>query len=741
MKIKRMKASFGCLEQAVLELGPGLNLLEAPNESGKSTWASFIRLMLYGLDTRDRDKKNYLADKNRYQPWSGAPMEGEMLVEAQGQDIILRRFLVKNTPFGGFSAQYAASGEPVPGMTGTNCGEMLLGVGREVFERSAFLGQGGVVTPAPELERRIAALVSTGQEDVSYTQTADQLREWLNRRQVNKSVGLIPKLEEELQETDGVLARLDGLTGQIARYEEERVRLEGQLRELEGDRQTHIRLKSRELNQRFGQAQQELDAAQAHWDRLERDRRRMGTIPPRETLKQAQGELQYLKALDDEIRRGEPALAGARQEQEQAEEQARDPYFGGLTGEQAVHKAQQELEKGQALETRQKRPRMMIFMFLLLGVFNLCQCIRERNLVFGIGALAVWTIALVLWTRVRKAAQEQKTLLDSYKVEKLEDLLPLAENYKARWDILEEKMRQVDTVQRALDDHKRRRERGRAGLLDFVHTFAPEVSDLFGCSAALSRALGMEDRLREARDRLALTRRRRDDLVAQGAKEFDTLEELRTPDRTLPEVHLQIAETGRLLEEVKQKLNTALGEQKAVGDPAALAARREALQERLNARTMEHQAITMALEALESASRQMQERFSPALNRRTGELVHRLTGGRYEQVTLSRELEASALPTGGIVPRRALALSGGTADQIYFALRLAVCQLCLPEDDPAPLVLDDALLAFDGQRLEQALDLLLELAGERQILLLTCQDREGRILQNKEITKCDWING
>lgn len=741
MKIKRMKASFGCLEQAVLELGPGLNLLEAPNESGKSTWASFIRLMLYGLDTRDRDKKNYLADKNRYQPWSGAPMEGEMLVEAQGQDIILRRFLVKNTPFGGFSAQYAASGEPVPGMTGTNCGEMLLGVGREVFERSAFLGQGGVVTPAPELERRIAALVSTGQEDVSYTQTADQLREWLNRRQVNKSVGLIPKLEEELQETDGVLARLDGLTGQIARYEEERVRLEGQLRELEGDRQTHIRLKSRELNQRFGQAQQELDAAQAHWDRLERDRRRMGTIPPRETLKQAQGELQYLKALDDEIRRGESALAGARQEQEQAEEQARDPYFGGLTGEQAVHKAQQELERGRTLESRQKKPRMMIFMFLLLGVFNLCQCIRERNLVFGIGALAVWTIALVLWTRVRKAAQEQKTLLDSYKVEKLEDLLPLAENYKARWDILEERMRQVDTVQRALDDHKRRRERGRAGLLDFVHTFAPEVSDLFGCSAALSRALGMEDRLREARDRLALTRRRRDDLVAQGAKEFDTLEELHTPDRTLPEVHLQIAETGRLLEEVKQKLNTALGEQKAVGDPAALAARREALQERLNARTMEHQAITMALEALESASRQMQERFSPALNRRTGELVHRLTGGRYEQVTLSRELEASALPTGGIVPRRALALSGGTADQIYFALRLAVCQLCLPEDDPAPLVLDDALLAFDGQRLEQALDLLLELAGERQILLLTCQDREGRILQNKEITKCDWING
>ena len=120
----------------------------------------------------------------------------------------------------------------------------------------------------------------------------------------------------------------------------------------------------------------------------------------------------------------------------------------------------------------------------------------------------------------------------------------------------------------------------------------------------------------------------------------------------------------------------------------------------------------------------------------------RLTGDRYPAVSLSRELEASALPAGGVVPRRALALSGGTEDQIYFALRLAVCQLCLPEDDPAPLVLDDALLAFDGARLEQALNLLLELAGSQQILLLTCQDREGRILDGKEnVTRCDWTNG
>lgn len=84
MKIRSMTATFGKLDHARLELGDGLNLIYAPNEGGKSTWAAFWKAMLYGIDTRDRDKKGYLADKNRYQPWSGAPMEGTMDLEWPG---------------------------------------------------------------------------------------------------------------------------------------------------------------------------------------------------------------------------------------------------------------------------------------------------------------------------------------------------------------------------------------------------------------------------------------------------------------------------------------------------------------------------------------------------------------------------------------------------------------------------------------------------------------------------------
>ena len=75
MEIHSLNATFGRLEQQELHLHPGLNLICAPNESGKSTWSAFIRTMLYGFLSRERSP---LADKKRYVPWSGAAMQGRM---------------------------------------------------------------------------------------------------------------------------------------------------------------------------------------------------------------------------------------------------------------------------------------------------------------------------------------------------------------------------------------------------------------------------------------------------------------------------------------------------------------------------------------------------------------------------------------------------------------------------------------------------------------------------------------
>ena len=70
-------------------------------------------------------------------------------------------------------------------------------------------------------------------------------------------------------------------------------------------------------------------------------------------------------------------------------------------------------------------------------------------------------------------------------------------------------------------------------------------------------------------------------------------------------------------------------------------------------------------------------------------------------------------------------LSQGTADQLYLAVRLAICDMVLPAGKRCPIILDDALANFDDSRLQTTLDWLAQEAQNRQILLFTCQKREA----------------
>src|SRR5699024_7068976 len=54
MALIRLQATFGCLDEAVLEPGPGLTVLTLPNGAGKSTWLAFLTAMFYGIDRAER---------------------------------------------------------------------------------------------------------------------------------------------------------------------------------------------------------------------------------------------------------------------------------------------------------------------------------------------------------------------------------------------------------------------------------------------------------------------------------------------------------------------------------------------------------------------------------------------------------------------------------------------------------------------------------------------------------------
>lgn len=72
-------------------------------------------------------------------------MSGRLECRVGNQDLTLLRTTRRaNAPLGEFQATYTGTGDPVPGLTGPTCGELLLGVSREVYERSAFIRQSGL---------------------------------------------------------------------------------------------------------------------------------------------------------------------------------------------------------------------------------------------------------------------------------------------------------------------------------------------------------------------------------------------------------------------------------------------------------------------------------------------------------------------------------------------------------------------------------------------------------------------
>jgi uncharacterized protein YhaN len=69
------------------------------------------------------------------------------------------------------------------------------------------------------------------------------------------------------------------------------------------------------------------------------------------------------------------------------------------------------------------------------------------------------------------------------------------------------------------------------------------------------------------------------------------------------------------------------------------------------------------------------------------------------------------------------ALSTGTRDQLYLALRLASIAHLAAHKEPMPLILDDILVHFDDERARAALVALADFAATTQVLFFTHHQR------------------
>ena len=157
--------------------------------------------------------------------------------------------------------------------------------------------------------------------------------------------------------------------------------------------------------------------------------------------------------------------------------------------------------------------------------------------------------------------------------------------------------------------------------------------------------------------------------------------------------------------------------EEAVGSLEKLEARKETLTKELSQLYLREQALALAQTALQSAHDQLTQAYAPQLTGLAGEYLQKLTKNRYDALIMGRDWQLQAREQSSGLTRPLAALSSGTQDQIWLALRLAMTRLLLPAE--TPLVLDDALLTFDEDRTAEALRVLQN--ENRQVLLFTCR--------------------
>ena len=703
MKIYSMTATFGKLENEKLTLQPGLNVVHAPNEWGKSTWCGFLAAMLYGMDTRAKSTKAALADKERYAPWSGSPMEGRIELNWRGRDITIERKTKRRIPLGEFRAYETQTGIDIPELTAANCGEELLGVERSVFLRSGFIRFNDLpVTQDEALRRRLNALVTTGDESSTGDKLAGALRDLKNRCRYHKS-GLLPQAETERDELEGKIRELEAYALQSESLNTRLGQVKQRLVELENHRIALQYQAAQADAKQVAQVEQARNEARLH---LEAAKEKCAQLPPRE---QADWALNELRKLEQQLLDLQMEAHMAPKSPEPVEVPVQ---FAGMSGEEAITRASADAARFEKLKKVNWLLPILTGAVVIAGGVLAVWYLVVGLILAGLGAAALIALLVKMTVNSKKAGE----IAANYGSESPESWLQLAASYSEDCRIYEQAQSRYLNSQAELDE--------RMTLLRQKISKVTHDRGLESCSRDWEGVAATWDELTSA----SREQQRWEQQLQVLRGMAKTSEKPTFPD----ELTYTEAETARLLSDTRaeqhmlqNRLGQYQGRMEQLGQKQTLLFQLGRVNDRIAQLEKRYAALTLAQNTLAEASAQLQRRFAPRIASRAQELMSAFTGGRYDRLTLGEDLSLRAGTGGETTTREAMWRSDGTVDQLYLALRLAVAEVLTPE---APLILDDALVRFDDERVKAALEVLRTAGEDRQIILFTCHNREDKIL-------------
>lgn len=238
MKINKIKInSYGKLKEKEIKLKDGINIIYGKNESGKSTLLNFIVNSFYGI-SKNKKGKEY-SDVEKYTPWLGEEFSGKLEYELNNKNKyeIYRDFKKKNPKIFNENMEDISKEFNIDKSKGNEFFYEQTKVDEELFLSTVVVGQQEVKLGKQEqniLVQKIANLVGTGDDNVSYKRAIDRINRRLldeigTQRSREKPINIINKKIEDLEKKKQELEKYEDIKYEI---EENKNKLEEEISDL-----------------------------------------------------------------------------------------------------------------------------------------------------------------------------------------------------------------------------------------------------------------------------------------------------------------------------------------------------------------------------------------------------------------------------------------------------------------------------------------------------------------------------
>lgn len=190
--------NYGTLSDFSLRFDDGITVINEENGFGKSTLASFIKAMLYGLPqtTKRKVEEN---ERLLRTPWQGGSFGGSLEFEAKGKSYRLERFFGSKAAEDTFTLFDLETGKETDDFS-SNIGIELFGIDAAGYERSVYL---------PQLD------MSTESNDSIMTKLTDLVEDNDDINNYENAVARIEKRKSELTKSNGKRGSLAELCTQL----------------------------------------------------------------------------------------------------------------------------------------------------------------------------------------------------------------------------------------------------------------------------------------------------------------------------------------------------------------------------------------------------------------------------------------------------------------------------------------------------------------------------------------------